>query len=225
MSSARDLFLARVRQAVDEGNRVGQAPPLESRGRLGEQRAGTDPCERFCAECTAAGAHAYLVADGEAAAAQVVDLVRRQSPRRVLLGRGPFLDPLDLAVRLRDLAEIVTDVGALAGHDARTAFFTADVGVSGVDYLIAETGSVVVGARPSEPRSLSLLPPVHIAVAERRQVLPDLFDLFQPQLWPDGLPCGLTVITGPSKTGDIELRLVTGVHGPGEVHVVLYEKK
>ena len=78
----------------------------------------------------------------------------------------------------------------------------------GVDYLIAETGSVVLGCRPDEPRSLSLLPPVHIAVADRSQLLPDLFDLFaaarrrarQP------LPSCLSLITGPSKTGDIELQ-------------------
>jgi L-lactate dehydrogenase complex protein LldG len=99
--------------------------------------------------------------------------------------------------------------------------FAADVGVSGVDHLVAETGSVVLASRPDQPRSLSLLPPIHLAVAHRGQLLPDLFDLLHPARWPDGLPSCLSVITGPSKTGDIELRLVTGVHGPGEVHVLL----
>ena len=74
-----------------------------------------------------------------------------------------------------------------------------------------------------QPRSLSLLPPLHIAVAHQSQILPDLFDLFETPLWTErgGLPSCLSLITGPSKTGDIELRLVTGVHGPGEVHVIL----
>ena len=78
---------------------------------------------------------------------------------------------------------------------------------------------------PAEPRSLSLLPPLHIAVAGRDQILPDLFDLFAPGRRSNqpGLPSCLSLITGPSKTGDIELRLVTGVHGPGEVHVVLID--
>ena len=67
---------------------------------------------------------------------------------------------------------------------------------------------------------MSLLPPVHIAVADRSQLLPDLFDLFR-QLPPEEMPSCVSLITGPSKTGDIELRLVTGVHGPGEIHVVL----
>ena len=94
-----------------------------------------------------------------------------------------------------------------------------------MDYLIAETGTVVVTARPEEPRSLSLLAPVHVAVAEETQLLPDLFDLFAESEWrgPGGAPSCVTLIMGPSKTGDIELRLVTGVHGPGEIHVVLVD--
>src|SRR5262249_37754275 len=102
--------------------------------------------------------------------------------------------------------------------------FAADIGISGVAYLIAETGSVVAATAADEPRALTLLPPVHIAVADRSQLLPDLFDLFKhfaSQQSPAALPSCLTIITGPSKTGDIELKLVTGVHGPGELHVVL----
>ncbi len=71
---------------------------------------------------------------------------------------------------------------------------------------------------------------MHIAVATRAQLLPDLFDLFAAvkpaapeEDDPHRLPACLTVITGPSKTGDIELRLVTGVHGPGELHVILVD--
>jgi L-lactate dehydrogenase complex protein LldG len=68
-----------------------------------------------------------------------------------------------------------------------------------------------------------LLPPVHIALAERSQLVPDLFDLFETDLLSRRvmMPSCVTLITGPSKTGDIELRLVTGVHGPGEIHVIL----
>ena len=79
---------------------------------------------------------------------------------------------------------------------------------------------MVLATRPGQPRAVSLLPPVHIVVAHRNQIVPDLFDLFS-QGAEAGLPACLSLITGPSKTGDIELKLVTGVHGPGEVHVVL----
>ena len=220
MTSARDAFLQRVRQAVAAGNRAGDAAPLPERGSVGYQGAGPDPVARFCQELTAAGGHLHLAADAEDAVRQVLALVQACSARRVLLGCGAFLDTLPLSDRLRAEGIDVTAVDALPAAVARDAFFAADVGISGVSHLIAETGSLVVASSADDSRSVSLLPPVHIAVTERRQLLPDLFDLLGPGA-AAGLPSCLTLITGPSKTGDIELRLVTGVHGPGELHVVL----
>jgi L-lactate dehydrogenase complex protein LldG len=68
-----------------------------------------------------------------------------------------------------------------------------------------------------------LLPPVHIAIVERAQIVPDLFDMFAilGRQIETGLPTNLAFITGPSKTGDIELTLITGVHGPGKWHVIV----
>jgi L-lactate utilization protein LutC len=222
VTSARDAFLQRVREAVAAGNRAGDAAPLPERGTVGYQGGGPDPAARFCTELAAAGGHAHRAADAEDAARQVLALVQARTARRVLLGRGPALDGLALADRLRAAGCDVAAVDALNPATSRDTFFAADVGITGVAYLIAETGSLVMVAGPDQPRSPSLLPPVHIAVAGEDQLLPDLFDLFDPRRWPGGVPpSNLTLITGPSKTGDIELRLVTGVHGPGEVHVVL----
>jgi L-lactate dehydrogenase complex protein LldG len=217
MSTDREAFLRKVREAVVEGNRAGGSPSLEPRGSVGYQGASPDPVARFVQELTAAGGKGHVVPGRAAAVDAVMEMVRGCGARRVLLGRGAFLDSLGLAEELRR-ANI-----ELAAED-REGFFAADLAVSGVDYLVAETGSVVLVSRPDQPRSLSLLPPVHVAVAERSQVLPDLFDLFAAGRWPaQELPSGLTLITGPSKTGDIELRLVTGVHGPGAIHVVLVD--
>lgn len=220
--TTREGFLSRVRQAVAAGNRAGQAPPLPTRGGVGYQGAGPDVVARLAETLAAAGATLHRVTDARAAADTVVELVQARSARRLLLGTGSVLDALGLAPRLRALRVTVDAVEALPEDGARPTFFAADIGISGVDHVVAETGTLVLRARPSEPRSLSLLPPVHIAVADRSQVLPDLFDLFG-QLSPDDLPSCLSLITGPSKTGDIELRLVTGVHGPGEVHLVLID--
>jgi L-lactate utilization protein LutC len=162
----------------------------------------------------------------EAAVAQVLQLVQSKLARSVLLGRGALLDTLPLAQQLRAAGIEVVGVEEPSPDQNRGAFFRADIGISGVDYLIAETGSMALLARPDEPRSLSLLPPVHIAIADRDQIVPDLFDLFDtvaPGQRLGSLPSCLSLITGPSKTGDIELRLVTGVHGPGEIHVVLID--
>jgi L-lactate dehydrogenase complex protein LldG len=171
----------------------------------------------------AAGGRVHVVPTAETAAAVVLGLVRESAARRVLLGRGPVVDNLALesAMHAAGVQVRVTDA---AGTPDRETLFQADVGISGVDFLIAETGSLVLSSAPDQPRSVSLLPLVHIAVAGREQLLPDLFDLFcRPAGERISLPSGLVLITGPSKTGDIELRLVTGVHGPGVVHVVLID--
>ena len=202
---------------------AGSAPDLPTRGGVGYQGAGADPIARFRDECAAGGGFVHVVADPAAAASAVVELLRERSVRRALIGGGAVVDSLGLPARLAAAGVEAVAVASLADSDRRDAFFSADAGVSGVDYLVAETGSVVLLTRPDQPRSLSLLPPLHVAVAGRGQLLPDLFDLFEARLWAErrGLPSCLSLITGPSKTGDIELRLVTGVHGPGEVHVVL----
>lgn len=225
MTASREAFLERVRRAVHVGNRAGQAAMLEPRGAIGYQGAGPDLAGRFCEELSAAGGHAYRVPDAAAAVARVIELVRSKSIRKIVLGRGKFLAGLKLAERLRAAAVEVIALEALSPATSRDPFFAAELGISGADYLIAETGTVVLQACPEEPRSLSLLPPVHIVVAERARLVADLFDLFEAM--PPGesasLPSCLSLITGPSKTGDIELRLVTGVHGPGEVHVILVD--
>jgi L-lactate utilization protein LutC len=217
----REEFLQRVRQAVTEGNRPGETAPIEPRGNIGYQGAGPDPISRFRDELAAAGGQLVTVADPAAAAESVLGLVRERKPQRVLLGSGAVLDRLRLRDPLTALGVEVFGIGELPADRTREAFFQADIGISGVDHLIAETGTVALLCRPAEPRSLSLLPPVHIAIADHTQILADLFDLFTLPSWSQTIPSCLSLITGPSKTGDIELRLVTGVHGPGELHVVL----
>jgi L-lactate dehydrogenase complex protein LldG len=94
-----------------------------------------------------------------------------------------------------------------------------EVGVSRAVYGLADTGSVVLAAGPNEPRARSLLPPVHVTILDADRILPGLPELFAAL---DGeLPSALAIVTGPSRSADIEQRLVIGVHGPGEVHIVI----
>ena len=221
--SQREAFLKRVRQAVIDGNRAGATPPLPERGAVGYQGGGGDPVQHFCDELKAVGGFPHLAPDREAAWQVIREIIEAAAARKIMVGRGGLIDSLELPARLSgaDLEVIRVNTVPIAGM--RDAFFGADVGISNVEYLVAETGTVVMASGPDDPRSLSLLPPVHIALAKREQILPDLFDLFDRlDASPHAVvPSCLTLITGPSKTGDIELRLVTGVHGPGEVHVVL----
>jgi L-lactate dehydrogenase complex protein LldG len=91
-------------------------------------------------------------------------------------------------------------------------------GVSEASYGLADTGSVVL-LSSVEPRTTSLLPAVHVAVLREDRILPGLRELFEA-LAPE-LPSSVAIVTGPSRSADIEQILAVGVHGPGEVHVAL----
>jgi len=96
----------------------------------------------------------------------------------------------------------------------------AEVGVTGADFGLADTGTLVMLAK-SDPRLLSLLPPVHIAVLPVNRLLSGLDELLTVLPQPAAQTASMVLITGPSRTADIEQILVRGVHGPGELHVVL----
>jgi L-lactate dehydrogenase complex protein LldG len=112
--------------------------------------------------------------------------------------------------------------------NAKTAGFTVHwgdtpqiegAGVSEALYGLADTGSVVLAASPEEPRARSLLPAAHVTLLREERILPGLEELFA--IVGTDLPSALAIVTGPSRSADIEQRLTVGVHGPGEVHVVL----
>ena len=92
-------------------------------------------------------------------------------------------------------------------------------GVSRALYGLADTGSVVLAASPEEPRARSLLPAVHVSLLAEDRILPGLPELFAAL--GGELPSALAIVTGPSRSGDIEQKLTIGVHGPGEVHIVI----
>jgi L-lactate utilization protein LutC len=104
---------------------------------------------------------------------------------------------------------------------SREAIAAIDVGITSADYALADTGSLVVFTESNESRLLSLLPPCHIAVIEESRIVPSLDDVFRLRPLPGDNSSAVVIITGPSRTADIEMRLVRGVHGPGEIHVII----
>ena len=95
-------------------------------------------------------------------------------------------------------------------------------GVSRAVYALVDTGSVVLAASPEEPRAASLLPNVHVTLVPEDVILPGIEELFTAV--GGDLPSSLAIVTGPSRSADIEQLLTVGVHGPGEVHVVIQGK-
>jgi L-lactate dehydrogenase complex protein LldG len=101
---------------------------------------------------------------------------------------------------------------------------SCDAGISECDALIAQTGSVLVTNRSAGGRALSVLPPHHVVLAQREQLLADLpatFELLKRK-YADNYPSMISLITGPSRTGDIERILVLGAHGPKKLTILCF---
>jgi L-lactate dehydrogenase complex protein LldG len=108
----------------------------------------------------------------------------------------------------------------------REDMIVADIGVTGVSHAIAETGSVSIAAGRGVSRLISLLPPVHIAIVRQAQIVPSLDELFsirRSEFLERGALDYTNIISGPSRSADIEQTLIKGMHGPREVHMVIVD--
>ncbi len=148
----------------------------------------------------------------------ITDLLKRLSCQTIALPKSKLFDALDVADQLNAAGLTARRWDELTVDE----IFTFDAGLTDVYAAVAETGSLVVRANPDHGRSLSLVPPIHLAVVQPKDLLPDLMDLML-KLEREGSGSGTVIITGPSKTTDIEGNLVTGVHGPKQVHVFVLE--
>lgn len=103
--------------------------------------------------------------------------------------------------------------------------YETHVGITDVHAALAETGTLVCRSDDDHGRGLSLVTPVHVAIVRRSDIVPDMLDYLPDQgdIPSSALPSAQALITGPSKTADIEGVLVTGVHGPGKVFILLVE--
>jgi L-lactate dehydrogenase complex protein LldG len=106
-------------------------------------------------------------------------------------------------------------------EELRELCAAADVGITSADYALADTGTLVMLSSPQEARMISLLPPAHIAIVPRARILTGLDELFAILPNPAQSTSSMVLITGPSRTADIEQILVRGVHGPGLLSVVV----
>src|SRR5882724_2774347 len=124
-----------------------------------------------------------------------------------------------LAVFLKGFARIASDGSDLAGKmigEANASVRECDLGITSCDCLVAQTGSIIVSTLSAGGRALSVLPPTHLVIARRDQIVPDLASAMAllRKRYDRHWPSAFSVITGPSRTADIEKILVMGAHGP-----------
>lgn len=158
-----------------------------------------------------------LVADLSAARQHIGKLLQTAGVRRLALSDAPLVTQL-----AAQLGQGNADLACLPHNAERAALLAADAGLTAAQIGIAETGTLVLASAQERHRLASLLPPLHIALLPVSRLVATLGAALT-RLAPQGSPesRAITFITGPSRTADIELQLVVGVHGPSRLVVVL----
>jgi L-lactate dehydrogenase complex protein LldG len=160
----------------------------------------------------------FIPVDDLPAATRVVrDVAARSQVKAIAAHHAPLIEKLCQAM---DISVCWTD----GGYDPRQ-LEKCQLGITTCEALIAQTGSILVSSRSNGGRAVSVLPPHHIVVATRHDLLPDIDTAFARvrARYGQDYPSMLSLITGPSRTGDIERILVLGAHGPRELTVILIE--
>lgn len=151
------------------------------------------------------------------AAKHLAQLAAENGWRRLALHSGELTDVITKTLPpMLELLRLESD------YD-RNALESCDAGLTECECLVAQTGSVCVTALSSGGRTLSVLPPHHVVIARRHQLVPDLTAAFEllAQKYAPNYPSFMSFISGPSRTGDIERILVLGAHGPRKLTVLL----
>lgn len=214
----REPFLADIAASLGRP-RLRVAPVRSQQGRAAPsgQAPTAELALRFRQELEQVAGEVVLARSGqEACAVLAAELDRAE--RIVSWARSELTRACGL-----DLAALWQELGQRCCEpivpDFRAAALRADVGVTGVDFAIAETGSLVLSAGVGRPRAVSLLPRLHVALVRERQLVARMGATLSRYL--QGTPSAVHYITGPSRTSDIENDLSIGVHGPARVLAIV----
>jgi len=208
---SREAVLHKVRTALgrNAGQPIAEPPPV----RLVVPEVDIEArVQSFCERIEALAGKTHRASSPTAARDYVAKVL---AGRGAVISNAPILRECGIDL-LPGVQTAMTDPAKL-----RAACATAACGITGADYALADTGTLVMLASPQEARLISLLPPVYIALVARDRLLTGLDELLTILPHPAEQTSSMVLITGPSRTADIEQILVRGVHGPGEIHVVV----
>jgi len=200
----REGILSRVRAALGRPPGIAPAPPPLYFSPA--QRGSEERVAGFTSALEALAGRVVHCPSREAARDAVTAMIAGKS---AVASRSSYLRELRLPVDVPDATAY------------REACATAEFGITSADYALADTGTLVMLSGADESRLVSLLPPKHIAVVPVSRLIDSLDQLLQRLPRPAAQTSSMVLITGPSRTADIEQILVRGVHGPGEITVIL----
>ncbi|RDB42581.1 lactate utilization protein [Halomonas sp. DQ26W] len=214
--SARENILKRLRERTDGP----LTAPLSDFGVVsGRGWSAEERIERF--ERLITSVHGEVVHTTHGAwTTSLADVLMAKNIQRLALGRE---HPVAAEARAGLVEGEVTLIDADRDVEEwqQEQFASTDAGLTSTRGGIAETGSLWLWPTPDEPRLISLVPPIHIAVLDADTLEDTFFDVVEAHGWAGGMPTNALLISGPSKTADIEQTLAYGVHGPRELVVLV----
>lgn len=213
VSPSKENILKKIRKALSHSTPL---PFPQSEGTQSVFPAlQQDPDVEFAEQFTKLQGKFIYCINQQELAFQLTSLVKKKDWQKVFCVEDRLIAPVasqlsDRLVKTDPVAEGLAD---------------CDVSITGCEYLVARTGSIVLSAAQQSGRSVSVYAPIHICIAFTDQLVYDIKDALQAakEKYGSNLPSLITFATGPSRTADIEKTLVVGVHGPKEVYLFLVE--
>lgn len=211
--SSRTQILQRVRTALAKPSRRPHPAPA---GEVFPEIKTSDLLARFTQEFLALKGEIHCAPDWAAAQAWTKLIVEKNEFHRV--SAAPHADAIQAS-------QLVQPTILTGDGDCGKNLANSNLGISLCDCLVARTGSVVLTSQSGFGRSLSVLPPAHLVVARRTQIVTNLSDAYQllKERYMPTWPSMMTIISGPSRTSDIEKMLVLGAHGPKKLFVLILD--
>jgi len=208
VSPSKENMLKKIRKALSHSTPL---PFPQSEGNQSvfhplEQEAEVEFAEQFT---KLQGKFIYCINQQELAF-QLSSLIKKQDWQKVFCVEEKLIEPIS---------------SQFSDRIVKTDLAGCDVSITGCEYLVARTGSIVLSSAQASGRTASVYAPIHICIAYTNQLVYDIKDALKTAKEKYGahMPSMLTFATGPSRTADIEKTLVVGVHGPKEVFLFLVE--
>ncbi len=215
--TSREQILGDIRKAL---NRAASQPPLIEAAPLPAPTLRIPLSDRnlsadlFVQKFENLGGKSFRVRNTAAVVPAISELLAQKS---AIASNSPFLRKCGVT----GLPQV--HAGFTDRDELKQACAGADLGITSVDFALAATGSLVMLSSHNEARLVSLLPPAHIAIFPRSLILANLDELLSILPRPADQTSSMVLITGPSRTADIEQILVRGVHGPGEIYAAIVD--
>jgi L-lactate dehydrogenase complex protein LldG len=208
LTNAKENILKKIRKALSNSTPL---PFPQSEGSTSVfQPLQQEPEVEFAEQFTKLQGKFIYCINRQELAFQLSSLIKKQDWNKVYCVEDKLIEPV---------------ISQLNDRLVKTGLADCDVSITGCEYLVARTGSIVMSSAQKSGRTTSVYAPIHICIAYTNQLVYDLKDalLAAKDKYGNNLPSLITFATGPSRTADIEKTLVVGVHGPKEVYLFLVE--